>query len=193
VTPRGRLDGVRIGLLGAHQAQNTAVVLALLDAIAERWKVGAEEAALRRGLSEARWPGRLEVLDGSALGLRRLLLDGAHNPAGATALATALRDLGVRRPTIVFGAMRTKKVRAMLRALEPIDPRFVFTPVDDPGAHDPDSLARAWASISGGDARTAASPEAALRTAEGDPVVVAGSLYLVGAVRAMLRPTDEEA
>ena len=193
VTPRGRLDGVRIGLLGAHQAQNAAVVLALLDALAERWEVVADEAAVRRGLAETRWPGRLEVLDGSALGLRRVLLDGAHNPAGAAALAGALGDLGVRRPTIVFGAMRAKKVRAVLRALAPVDPRFVFTLVDDPGAHEPDALARAWRAVSGGEARTAATPEAALRMAEGDPVVVAGSLYLVGAVRAMLSPTDEEA
>ena len=192
-TPTRRLEGLRIGLLGRHQAQNAAVAIAVIDALAQRWGVSVEDSALRRGMAAARWPGRLEVLDGSAVGLDRVLLDGAHNPAGAAALADALDDLGVRRPTIVFGAMRTKKVRAVLRALAPLDPRFIFTSVDDPGAHDPATLARAWRSVSGSAARTAMDPAAALGMANGDPVVVAGSLYLVGAVRGMLTGTGEEA
>ena len=164
----------------------------MIDALAERWGVAIDEATLRRGMANARWPGRLEVLDGSSLGLRRVLLDGAHNPAGAAALARALEDLGVRRPTIVFGAMRTKRVGAVLRALAPLDPRFVFTRVDDPGAHDPQTLARAWRRLSGRRSRTRADPAEALAMADGDPVVVAGSLYLVGAIRGMLTGTAEE-
>ena len=191
-TPSRRLEGLRIGLLGRHQADNAAVALGVIDALAERWGVSVDDASLRRGMATARWPGRLEVLDGASVGLRRVLLDGAHNPAGATALAQALEDLGVRRPTIVFGAMRTKKVHAVLRALAPIDPRFVFTSVDDPGAHDPATLARAWRSVSGASARTAPDPAAALALADGDPVVVAGSLYLVGAIRGMLTGSGEE-
>src|SRR5690606_15859171 len=116
--------------------------------------------------------GRLELLDGSALGLGRILLDGAHNPAGAVALARALADLGLHRPTIVFGAMRGRDLRGVLTALAPLDPRFVFTRVDDPGALPPEDLAAAWAPI-GGDASTAPDPATALARAEGDPVVVA--------------------
>ena len=185
-TPRGRLAGLRVGLLGAHQAQNVAVTLALLDALADRHGIRVEERALRRGLLAARWPGRLEVVDGRRVGLRRVLLDGAHNPAGAAALGRALRDLGIRRPTVVFGAMRTKRVSDMLRALAPLEPRFVFTRVDDPGAHSPESLARAWRRIGGTPARTAATAAEALGVAGADPTVVAGSLYLVGAVRGMI-------
>lgn len=191
-TPGRRLTALRIGLLGAHQAGNAAVALALLDALDERFGLTLPEAALRRGLAEVRWPGRLELLDGSALGLGRVLLDGAHNPAGAAALARALADLGLRRPTIVFGAMRGKDVRGVLAALAPLEPRFVFTRVDDPGALPPAELAAAWAPI-GGDAAVAADPSAALAMADGDPVVVAGSLYLVGAVRGMISGMDEEA
>jgi dihydrofolate synthase/folylpolyglutamate synthase len=191
-TPAGRLSGLRVGLLGAHQADNLGVVLALLDAIAERWDIRVGEPALRAGLADARWPGRLELLDGSALGHRRILLDGAHNPAGAAALARALHDLGLRRPSVVFGAMRGKDVRAVLAALAPLDPRFVFTRVGDPKAHDPDELARTWSEL-GGTARVAPDAEAALRLADGDPVVVAGSLYLVGEVRGMITGTSEEA
>ena len=191
-TPSRRLDGLRVGLLGRHQAHNAAVALGVIDALTVRWGIEVDEATLRRGMADARWPGRLEVLDGSSLGLGRVLLDGAHNPAGAAALARALEDLGVRRPTIVFGAMRTKRVSALLRALAPLDPQFVFTRVDDPGAHDPQTLARAWRRASGRRSRSAPGPAEAMAMADGDPVVVAGSLYLVGAIRAMLTGTAEE-
>ncbi|HEX7172286.1 MAG TPA: Mur ligase family protein [Candidatus Limnocylindria bacterium] len=190
-TPAGRVSELRVGLLGAHQAENVGVVLALLDALAERWGIRVGEPTLRIGLAEARWPGRLELLDGSAVGHERILLDGAHNPAGAAALARALVDLGLRRPVVVFGAMRGKDVRAVLSALAPIDPRFVFTRVADPKAHDPGELARAWATL-GGTARVAPDATAALQLADGNPIVVAGSLYLVGEVRGMITGTSEE-
>jgi dihydrofolate synthase/folylpolyglutamate synthase len=191
-TPRGELADLRIGLLGAHQAENAAVALALLDALAERHGIAIDESSVRRGLAATRWPGRLELLDGARIGVGRVLLDGAHNPAGAAALAGALRDLGLPRPTIVFGAMRAKKVHAVLRALAPLEPRFVFTRVEDPGARDPAELARIWRRVAGGEAEVAPTPAEALRRADADPIVVAGSLYLVGAVRGMITGTGEE-
>ncbi|HYI65570.1 MAG TPA: Mur ligase family protein [Candidatus Limnocylindrales bacterium] len=191
-TPTRALPELRIGLLGAHQADNAAVALALLEALAERHGIAIDESSIRAGLAAVRWPGRLEPIDGARIGLGRVLLDGAHNPAGAEALAAALRDLGIRRPTIVFGAMRAKKVHAVLRALAPLEPRFIFTRVDDPGARDPADLARIWRRVDGSDSDTASTPAEALRRAEGDPVVVAGSLYLVGEVRGMITGTGEE-
>ena len=192
MTPSETVRDLRIGLLGAHQAENVAVSLALLDALAERWDVRVTGEHLRRGLAEARWPGRLELVDGSRAGAGRVLLDGAHNPAGAAALARALADLGLRRPAIVFGAMRGKRVHAVLRALAPLQPRFTFTRVDDPGAREPRELARIWERVAGEPALTASTPAEALRRADGDPIVVAGSLYLVGAVRGMITGTEEE-
>lgn len=193
-TPAGALRGLEIGLLGRYQADNAAVALALLDALGERWGIALDQDAVRRGMAAVRWPGRLERLDGSRVGIDRVLLDGAHNPAGAAALATALADLGLRRPTIVFGAMRGKRVDAMLAALAPLEPRFVFTRVDDSNAHDPADLRRAWERLSGRRARTAATPTDALRLGrDADPLVVAGSLYLVGAVRGMITGMTEVA
>jgi len=198
LTPSRDLRDLRIGLLGAHQAENAAVALAVLEAIAERGDgrgrpIALTDDVLRRGFADARWPGRLEMLDGSRIGLGRVLLDGAHNPAGAAALTRSLRALGMRRPTIVFGAMRGKKVPGVLRALAPLRPRFVFTRVDDPNAHDPSALARTWRRITGNHAATAPTPADALLRANGDPIVVAGSLYLVGAVRGLLTGTAEDA
>jgi len=194
-TPGRSLPDLRVGLLGGHQAANAAVALAVLDALVEDagrrgTRLAVDEAAIRRGFGGARWPGRLELLRRTPIG--PVLLDGAHNPAGARALAAALGELGMRRFPLVFGAMRGKRVSAMLRALAPLDPRPVFTRVEEAAAHQPAQLLRTWQRIGGGHAGIASTVEeassaaAALRNAPDQPIVVAGSLYLVGAVRGML-------
>ena len=196
-TPNRTLEALRVGLLGGHQSQNAAVAIALLDALAEDGRRSGsdvampDEAALRRGLAAARWPGRLELLPDTPHG--RVLLDGAHNPAAARARAAALGELGLRGFPLLFGAMRGKRVSAVLRALAPLEPRPIFTAVPDRGAHRPESLLAAWQRVApvGDPGRTAADVERGLEMAAGlatgdEPVVVAGSLYLVGAVRGML-------
>jgi len=199
--PDGPLAGLRIGLLGSHQAANAAVALALLDAVVEDagrrgTRLDLDAGAIRQGFAAARWPGRLELLRETSVG--PVLLDGAHNPAGARALARALGELDMRRFPLVFGAMRGKRVAAVLRALAPLEPQPIFTRVDDRGAVSPDELLGRWRRASAGPARIADTPEAALRQAAalrtdpGQPVVVAGSLYLVGAVRGILRGEGED-
>ena len=201
VTPSRRLEGARVSLLGGHQAANAGVAMAVLDAISEdgarrEMPVRIDEEALREGLGQVRWPGRLELLDGRRLGLGRVLLDGAHNPAGAAALTGALQALNVRAMPMVFGAMRSKRVHAVLRALARTKPRPVFTAVHEPGARRPSELLSIWHSLGGVGGRIASDPAEAMRVAAGlvrhdEPILVAGSLYLVGAVRGML--TGEEA
>jgi dihydrofolate synthase/folylpolyglutamate synthase len=199
--PGGGLPGLRVGLLGGHQAANAAVALGLLDALLEDAKRDGvpfqlDDAAIRRGFTNARWPGRLELLRETAFG--PVLLDGAHNPAGAKALSASLAQLRVSHFPLVFGAMRGKRVTAVLRALAPLDPRPVFTRVEDRGAIPAEELLRRW-QLLGHRGRTAPDPETALRLAAelrrspDQPVVVAGSLYLVGAVRGMLRGEEEDA
>jgi dihydrofolate synthase/folylpolyglutamate synthase len=204
-TPAGIIRDLRIGLLGSHQAANAATAVALLDAIREDGEgrgqpVVVDEQALRAGMADARWPGRLELFP-SAAGGRGLLLDGAHNPSGARALARALGELGVRNPPLVFGAMRGKRVAAVLRALAALAPRPVFTAVADPHAHRPDELLRTWRRVApatrgAAAGTTAPSPHDAVDRAAAlggrGPVVVAGSLYLVGAVRAELTGERED-
>ena len=149
------------------------------------------EDALREGFRNVHWPGRLELLDGHLLGLGRVLLDGAHNPAGAAALARALQELKVSAVPMVFGAMRGKRVHAVLRALAQVKPRPVFTAVNEPGARRPSELLSIWHSLGGSGGSVASDPAEAMRLAAGlvrhdEPILVAGSLYLVGAVRGML-------
>jgi folylpolyglutamate synthase/dihydropteroate synthase len=89
-------------------------------------------------------------------------------------------------------------VAAVLRALAPLEPRPIFTRVDDPGAISPDELLKRWRRAGASRGRTVHTPEAALRQAAalrsepGQPVVVAGSLYLVGAVRGILRGEEAD-
>ncbi len=85
-----RLGRTTVGLRGRHQAANAAVADAVLDALAAAGIADVPAAARRAGYATARWPGRLELLSVDG---RDVLLDGAHNPAGAAALATALDDL----------------------------------------------------------------------------------------------------
>jgi dihydrofolate synthase/folylpolyglutamate synthase len=196
-TPRGELRDLRIGLLGRHQAANAAVALATLDALRDAHGLRVPEDAVRRGLAAARWAGRLELVAAPRLG-GRVLLDGAHNPAGARALATALRDLGVEGSPLVFGAMRGKRVDAVLRALAGVQPRPIFTRVADPATFPADELARRWERISSQAALTAPDVDGALRLAaemrrDDQPIVVAGSLYLVGEARGLLIGEDDSA
>jgi dihydrofolate synthase/folylpolyglutamate synthase len=198
VTPARELRDVRVGLLGSHQAANASVALALLEALVEDGQrrgapLSLDEEAIRRGFAMARWPGRLELMRGTRFG--DVLLDGAHNPAGARALARALVELGVHGFPLVLGAMRGKRVTGILRALAPLQPRPVFTRVGDPGAIEPAALLRSWRRLATGGTQARSPSEALARAAElraesDQPVVVAGSLYLVGAIRGML--TDEE-
>jgi len=201
-----RLGRTRVGLRGRHQAANVAVADALLDALAAAGIADVPDAARRRGYAEARWPGRLELL---GVGGRDILLDGAHNPAGAAALAAALDDLrpflGAGRLTFLTASMADKDVAGVIAALAGstalADARIVATAVEGARAMPADALAAAWRQP---DARTeggtragrprrsvTAEPDLAAaldRTLAGPPgpLVVAGSLYLVGAVRARL-------
>ena len=198
--PGGTLHDLRVGLLGGHQAANAAVALALLDALVEDAArrgspIALDERAIRRGFATARWPGRLELLNTTPIG--PVLLDGAHNPAAARALARALDELGMHGFPMVFGATRGKRVTAVLRALAPLDPQPIFTQVADPGAIPGPQLLDRWRRIGQAGGRSSPTPDEALRIAADirssptQPILVAGSLYLVGAVRGILRGEEE--
>ncbi len=190
-----RLGPTRVGLRGRHQAANVAVADAVLDALDAAGIATADEDARRRGYETAVWPGRLELLtvDGA-----EILLDGAHNPAGAAALAEALDDL---RPhlapgplTLVVGAMADKDVDGIIAALAASSSlggaTVIATSVDAARAMPADELAARWRRTTSPIAEVVAEPDpiAALDRARrgGGPTVVAGSLYLVGAIRGHL-------
>ncbi|HEX5015513.1 MAG TPA: Mur ligase family protein [Candidatus Limnocylindrales bacterium] len=191
-----RLGRTQVGLRGRHQAANAAVAHAVLDALAEAKIANVPEAARRTGYANARWPGRLELL---SIGGVDVLLDGAHNPAGAAALATALDDLqpflASGRVTVVTASMADKDVDGVVAALAASEAlrgaRVVATQLDVPRALAADELAKRWTAVTepawtvSAQADPAAALDRAIAAAHG-PVVVAGSLYLVGFARARL-------
>jgi dihydrofolate synthase/folylpolyglutamate synthase len=206
------LGAVRVGLLGRHQAANVAVADAVLDALGTAGIAQVGPDARRSGYASARWPGRLELLDLPSAGPggadAEVLLDGAHNPAGARSLAAALDELrpelrgagvgtagSVQAPvTLVIGMMADKDVDGLIAALGTshalTGARVIATAVPGARALRPETLAARWQAANPADTvRVALDPAAAIdhavATAEG-PVVVAGSLYLVGAARARL-------
>ena len=198
-----RLGALTIPLLGRHQAVNAAVALAILAALAAAAVAEVSADAIRAGLSATRWPGRLELLRRHG---RPVLLDGAHNPDGMAALAATVDELADElpsgRPTVLLGVMRDKEVRTMLTALARSSvlarAHCVATVVPETERAMPaGDLAQAWRETSGASAEPVDDAEAALRHAlarAGDDdglLVIAGSLYLVGAVRTLL-VTDAE-
>lgn len=188
------LGELRLGLLGPHQAANAAVAVSILEALGRAGIAQVGPDAIRRGMASARWPGRLELLDVDGVDV---LLDGAHNTDGARALATAIDTLaphlGPGRVTLVLGILADKDVQGMLdalRAARPLgDAQVLATPVPgSPRTLDAPALARAWGrgALSTGSADEALERGLVLAAAARGPLVVAGSLYLVGHVRGRL-------
>lgn len=210
------LGSVHMGLLGRHQAANAAVALGVVDALEKAGLARVPARARRDGLERARWPGRLELIPVSAVqavghvaddcGSVHVLLDGAHNPDGVSALLDALEEL---RPTlapgpatVIVAIMRDKDVGEMLHRLvsSPVlaDARVVTVRTGARGVDAGELAAQvraAWPVPPSGhrsEVSVAENPEEALDLAiemaarAGGPVVVAGSLYLVGAVRGTL-------
>jgi dihydrofolate synthase / folylpolyglutamate synthase len=172
-----------LGLAGPHQRGNAGLAAAALRALAASG-VALDEAALVAGLAGARWPGRLEEVGG-------VLLDGAHNPQGAAALAEALPVLRPAQPIeLVFGVLADKDHAGMLAALRPAVRRFHLVAPASPRARPVDTV-KALAASLGADADGHPSVAEALACARraahrGGAVCVAGSLYLVGEARQLL-------
>jgi dihydrofolate synthase/folylpolyglutamate synthase len=176
------ISELTLGLRGAHQVQNAAVAVAALELLALSG-VAVTEAAIREGLASARWPGRLEELGGTP----PVVVDGAHNEAGAAALVSALDALYPgRRVHLVFGVLQDKRVDGMARLLFPRCASVHLCPPDSPRA----LLPREYADLARGlNARVCVleSVSEALASARAvarpdDVVLCAGSLYLVGEV-----------
>ncbi len=193
-TPDARYDGVYLPLHGAYQADNAAAALAAADSFLER---PLPEDVVTEAFAAVRSPGRLEVLGHSPL----ILLDGAHNVAGAHALQSALAEEFPASPrTLVIGLLREKEPHEMLDALDAKHAaRLICCRPPSPRALDPASVAAAGADVGVDpdrietfDTVDGAVARARAVTAEDDQIVVTGSLYTVGAARHALVHRNED-
>jgi len=178
-------------IVGAHQARNAALAaLVALD-------LGGSYEAVATGAVRTSWPGRLERVE-HPRGV--VVLDGAHNPAAAAALASTLRTLGVR-PVGVLGVSQEKDVAGILEALLPqLGGWYATRAVHSPRALDPERLAAVGASLGHPPAGVDPEPHRALAEAQqaasaaagaaAPLTLIAGSLFLVGELRADLLGED---
>jgi dihydrofolate synthase/folylpolyglutamate synthase len=178
-------------LPGRHQYRNIALAIATAEELAAYgFKVTPQQ--IERGIRETRWPGRFQIVAPSpATSGRELVLDVAHNPAGAWALRAALSENFAERPlTLVFGAMRDKALEEMAQILFPIAEQVVVTQVNNPRAATTADLieagARTGAQLHAEQSVAAALQKAGDLTAPLGVIVVTGSIFLVGEAMATL-------
>jgi dihydrofolate synthase/folylpolyglutamate synthase len=173
-------------LVGRHQLRNVALAVATAVELNRQGIDGITSKSIERGIRETRWPGRFQVIAAQA-GWPEMVLDVAHNPAGAWALRSALSERYEDRPLIfVFGAMRDKAISEMTEILFPLAERVIATRPENPRAASPEEIQRA-AVRTGVDVETVEDVKLALERARvlagaKALVVITGSIYLVGEV-----------
>lgn len=175
-----------ISLLGEYQVHNAAVVLETVNTLRRRgWEIS--EDALLRGLSQARWPGRMEL----ARRAPDVLLDGGHNPQCMEALARSLKELYPEKKLVFLtGVLADKDWTAMMGQLLPLAREFYTITPDSPRAMSAAELA-VWLEEQGGRAFPCGSVREGIDRAlaaagPSDAVCITGSLYMIGEARRLL-------
>ena len=183
----GQYSHLETGLLGSHQAVNAATAIGIIEALRLKG-IDIPERAIREGLKNVRWPGRLEVAG------RRpyLIFDGAQNKASAAALARAIKKIfKYNKLILVMGVSKDKDLSGILEELLAVSDRIILTKsrvVER--ALDPSEIERAIKRASGKETVVTSGVEEAIRAAfsfasADDLILVTGSLFIVGEVRAI--------
>lgn len=178
--------GLQTGLTGLHQIENAALVMAACEVLNQK-KAILPFAAVKKGLLNARWPGRLEIVKNSPL----VILDGAHNLIAARTLAKYLKtNLSERRLTLVIGVLDDKPYRSMLKSLLPLSSRVIITKAKIDRALSTKVLHKVAASIAKDILIISNVADAVKYAIESTPpqdaVCIAGSLYVVGEAKELL-------
>ncbi|MGA8269947.1 MAG: folylpolyglutamate synthase/dihydrofolate synthase family protein [Candidatus Sulfotelmatobacter sp.] len=175
---------VETGLVGRHQLRNVALAIAAAVELNQQGFGSITAKSIESGIRETRWPGRFQVIPARA-GWPEIVIDVAHNPAGAWALRSALSEAYGGRPMIfVFGAMRDKAISEMAEILFPLAERVIATTPENPRAASAEEIrnaaVRTGVEIEAvADVAGAVERARALARAE-TVVVITGSIYLVG-------------
>jgi dihydrofolate synthase/folylpolyglutamate synthase len=175
------VKNLRVGLAGSHQRWNAALAIQTLDHSALEIPLDA----VTHGLAGVVWPGRFQCIEG------RLVLDGAHNPAGARCLALTWREVfGDEQATLILGMLEDKDLRGVCEALLPLAARVLAVPVRSPRGCAAAEVHRVVGELAP-DLECAIAPKLphAVRVALAlrERTLVAGSLFLVGETLALLQ------
>lgn len=173
-------DRYNVSLAGEHQQQNAALAVAALRS----GKVSVTDDAIARGLANVEWPARFQKWDD------RIILDGAHNPAGAEVLAQTWREqFGRDRATILLAVLREKDAAGICRALSPIAARFILPRIRTDRALPPEELIPHLSTITPPLCSSIVSTfPSALQSARSLPerILITGSLHFAGEALATL-------
>lgn len=177
---------VETSLVGRHQLRNVALAIAAAIELNGQGLSGITARSIERGIRETRWPGRFQVV-APRPGWPELVIDVAHNPAGAWALRSALSEQYEDRPLIfVFGAMRDKAISEMAEILFSLAERVIATRPENPRAAAPEEIqvaaARTGVAIEAVEDVQRALERARELAGADTVVVITGSIYLVGEV-----------
>jgi dihydrofolate synthase / folylpolyglutamate synthase len=176
---RPPLDRLELPLLGDHQRLNATLAVATVRALAPYLPVSEE--AMWQGLRKVCWPGRFQVVQPHPG--RTVVLDGAHNPAGAETLRAGLQKyFPNRRPVLILGVMKDKDWTSMCRLLAPLAEQILLAPVASDRSAAPQDLLPVCHGINPGvEVAVCGSLSEALTKAGGTPfLVVTGSLHFLG-------------
>ena len=180
------VENIAIGLAGSYQLWNAALAIHAL----ERAGLMIPPDAIQRGLASVSWPGRFQRIG------ERIVLDGAHNPAAARCLVETWREVfGEAKATLVLSVLRDKNLRGICEVLLPIAARVIAVAVQNPRSSSAREICDAVRRIAPEFPITGAPClRDALDTAGtfGDPILVAGSLFLVGETLAFLQNANAQ-
>lgn len=179
---------VEISMVGRHQAENLKTALATLEILRKSGAVKLDREALYEGLKRARQPGRFEVIGEEPL----VIIDGAHNEAGAQALQeTMAQHFAGKKILLLAGILADKEIDSIVKFLTKITDHIIVTEPDNPRKLAAEKLAEHVADF-GAAAEVVSDVEAAVHRAKAladgyDVILFAGSLYLIGDVRRLWR------
>jgi dihydrofolate synthase/folylpolyglutamate synthase len=185
-----KLWGISLNLGGPHQIINATTALGAMEVLDDSGYRVSNDAMIE-GLKEVEWPGRLEMVCSSP----RVVLDGAHNPAGALVLKESLgKEFQYRHLILLLGVMKDKDIKSILHLLAPLADHLILTRPHYDRAASP-ALLKKTLGGSGKKAEIVEDLEAAIEkglsmTQDEDLLCIAGSLYTVGEARAYFRPRE---
>ena len=180
----GNYENLKISLLGKHQLLNAACALGAVELL--RPQISITQDQVKKGLAKTIWPGRLEVKRYTVHGKRlTVILDGAHNVAGARTLKEAIGDsFNYKRLILVLGILKDKDIEGIMSQIAPLASRIIITKPQTPRAVEPEEIAKIAKEYSGSimiKERVSQAMECALSCAKRRNIVlITGSLYTVG-------------
>ncbi|MEG2245817.1 MAG: folylpolyglutamate synthase/dihydrofolate synthase family protein [Peptostreptococcaceae bacterium] len=179
---------LEIKLIGDHQVKNSVLALNVIDYINDNLGLNISEECIRKGLAQTSWPGRIEKIKENPM----FIIDGAHNEEGAESLAKAMdKYFKDKNKVLIIGMLEDKDISSVLDILIPRFNKVITTTPDNPRSIDADKLKK---KIEEYNIDVISKPKineaveyALQNTKKEDVIISAGSLYMIGNVRSIIK------